>query len=39
VNTQEEKVGEAGRHNFQNNVSVLHEVQTEEWRMEIVKVN
>jgi hypothetical protein len=37
VNTQEEKVVEARRHNFQN-VSVLHEVQTEEWRMEIVKV-
>jgi hypothetical protein len=39
VNTQEEKVGEAGRHNFLSNVSVPHQVQTEERRMEIVKVN
>jgi hypothetical protein len=39
VNTEEEKVGEAGRHNFLGNVSIPHQVQTEERRLEIVKVN
>jgi hypothetical protein len=38
LNTQEEQVGEAGRHNFLSNVPVPHQVQTEERRMEIVKV-
>ncbi|PNF40389.1 hypothetical protein B7P43_G01598, partial [Cryptotermes secundus] len=33
----EENFGEAGRHNFLSNVSVPHQVHTEERRMEIVK--
>jgi hypothetical protein len=39
LNIEEENLGEAGRPNFLSNVSVPHQVQTEEQRMEIVKVN
>jgi hypothetical protein len=35
---EEEKMGEAEVHNFLSNVSVPHQAQTEERRMEIVKV-
>jgi uncharacterized protein YerC len=36
--TEEEKKGEAEVHNFLSDVCVPHQVQTEERRMEIVKV-
>jgi hypothetical protein len=37
--TEEEKLVEAEGHNILRNVSVAHQAQTEERRMEIVKVN
>jgi hypothetical protein len=39
LNIEEENLGEAGRPNFLSNLSVPHQVHTEERRMEIVKVN
>lgn len=36
--TEEERMGEAEVHNFLSNASVPHQAQTEERRMEIVKV-
>jgi hypothetical protein len=39
LSIEEENLGETGRPNFLSNVSVPHQVRTEERMMEIVKVN